>query len=468
MKRILLISAPLEESFKLKNISDDENSYSLGLGYLHSVIEKSGYAIKTKNYNTSDEVASLNDIREEISGFNPDYLLMQLFSMNRVTSYKVFKIAKELKNDIKVIIGGVHATIMYEQLLNNFDIDYAVLGEGEKTIVELLRALDKAEDTSKIRGISYRRNGQVVKTEERELVENLDELPFPKHELFITSKRKMACILTSRGCPFKCSFCCLHTISKRIYRKRSVDNIIKEIEYILSAFKNINSIQIADDTFTLDVERAMEFCKEIVKRNIKVKLSCSARIKPSSKEMFKLMEEAGFVSIGFGLETGSEKLLASIHKNITREDVKETFRNLTKVKKISITLYMMLGFPGESDKTVEESVNFLKELYKIRKFGVYGVAILWVYPNTEVFDLMKEKRLIGDDYWLSDKEVPYFTVEHSYQDLLRLKAKMTSGFFAIRGRAFFVYKGFVYLLKSPVQTVKKVFSLTNFRSSRWN
>lgn len=348
MNKVLLISTAFEEKFKLTSISDSENSYSLGLAYLHSVIENAGYDIRTRNYNTFDYNLSFEDIKSNLINFNPEYLLMQLFTMNRVSSYKIFELARKLNKNVKIIIGGVHSTIMYVQLLKEFEIDYVVLGEGEETIVELLNTLDQGKDISSVKGIAYKANEVIVKNQDRELNTKLDLLPFPKHELFVSSKRKMACILTSRGCPFKCSFCCVHSISRQVYRTRSVDSVVEEIKHIKKKFENIEVIQIADDTFTLDQKRVIELCKEIIKNNINVKFTCSARIKPANLEMFEAMEEAGFTDIGFGLETGSKKLLKSIHKNITPEDVKETFKTLKKIKGITPNLYLMIGFPGEN------------------------------------------------------------------------------------------------------------------------
>lgn len=229
MKKVLLISPSFQKNVQVKSVN---NSYGMGLIYLHSVIEQAGYNIKTKSYNNMDEQIAKNDICNELINFKPDYLLIQMFTMNRIAGYNIIKYVRKNNINVKIIIGGVHATIMYEQLLNEFDIDYIVLGEGEETIIELLIAIDKKKDVSCIKGISYKNNGSVVRNGERDLIQDLDSLPFPNHELFITPKRKMACILTSRGCPFKCSYCCLHTISKRIYRRRSVNNVVDEIEYI--------------------------------------------------------------------------------------------------------------------------------------------------------------------------------------------------------------------------------------------
>ena len=455
MGKIFLISTYFEEKFKLKSIRDESNSYSLGLAYLHSVIKEAGYNIITKDYNTANDKLSFEDIKSNLINFNPDYLLMQLFTMNRVSSFKIFKLARELNKDIKIIIGGVHATIMYVQLLKKFDIDYVVLGEGEETIVELLNTLNKKKDINNVKGIAYKVNGNIVKNKDRELNKNLDKLLFPKHELFIKPKRKMACILTSRGCPFKCSFCCLHSISKRIYRTRSVMNIVDEIEHIKDKFGNIKVIQIADDTFTLDRQRVIDLCREIIKRNIKVKFTCSARIKLASLEMFEAMEEAGFTDIGFGLETGSRKLLNSIHKNITPEDAIETFKALRNIKGITPNLYLMTGFPGENISTVNETIDLLKELYKIKPFKQGGISRLWVYPNTEVYELLKVKGAINDEYWLTDGIVPYYTLENSDSEIERFRIKITVAYFKIKGKWYLFFKIVEGIFKKPISTVRK-------------
>lgn len=416
MKKVLLVSPPLQVNTQVRS---KDNSYGLGLGYLHSVLEREGYAIRTFSYNNCDPVEARKAVTAELLDFKPDFFLVQIFTMNRGESFCFLKMAKAIRPGIKIIVGGVHASIYPGQMLENFPVDCVVIGEGETTIVELLKTLSDGRDPAGVKGIAYKNEGRVVITGEQPLIEDLDALPFPKHELFMTPEREMACILTTRGCPFKCSFCCLHTISKRKFRKRSAKNAVDEVEYIVNTFKNIKSIQIADDTFTLDPQMAMDFCREIVRRKIKVQFLCSARIKPASVELFKLMEEAGFKSIGFGLETGSAKLLKSIHKNITREDVLETFKML-KGSNINIITYLMVGFPGENKETVAETIDLIKKLQKIKYFEFAGVARLWVYPNTEVYEQLRAADRIDDSFWLTDKDVPFFTLEHTAEDLERM------------------------------------------------
>ena len=448
MEKVFLVSPALQENTQAYS---RDNSYGLGLACLHAVIEKAGYQIKTVCYNNTPLIESEAELIIELKAFDPDFLLIQVFTMNRVAAYRLIKMAKSINPGVNIILGGVHASIYPSQLLENFPVDYVVIGEGEATIVELLSTLSAGRDPSGIRGIAYKKEGRVVITEERPLIEDMDSLPFPKHELFMTPERKMACILTTRGCPFKCSFCCLHTISKRKFRKRSAKNAVDEVEYIVNTFKNIKIIQIADDTFTLDPQMAMDFCREIVRRKIKVQFLCSARIKPASVELFKLMEAAGFKSIGFGLETGSAKLLKSIHKSITREDVIETFKMLKDIN-ISISTYLMVGFPGENKETVSETIDLIKKLQKIKYFEFAGVARLWVYPNTEVYEQLRDAGMIDDSYWLTEKDVPFFTLEHSEEELETMVTRIALS--CMPGRQW--VKRIIHELLHPSATAKKV------------
>ena len=427
------------------------NSYSLGLAYLHAVIENAGYDIHTENYNNVPIIEAEMLFQTMLKKISPDFLLIQVFTMNRVATYRLIKMARQLCPDMRIIVGGVHASIYPKQLIENFDIDCVVIGEGEVTIVELLSALSGGASLHCIKGIAYKKNGEIIRNDDRPLIEDIDSLPFPRHELFISPEREIACILTSRGCPFKCSFCCLHTISKRRFRMRSATNVADEVEYIIKKFPNIKVIQLADDTFTLDLMRAMEFCREIIRRNIKIKFQCSARIKPASVELFALMEKAGFVAIGFGLETGSSKLLKSIHKNITRDEVIKTFEMLKNFN-IDIATYLMVGFPGENNETISETIDLIKRLQRIKYFEFAGVARLWVYPNTEVYDLFNTSGYINDGYWLTERDVPFFTLEHSEDELEQMVTRITLACQPFRQWAKQILSEFFH----PVSAIKKI------------
>lgn len=451
-KSVFLVSPSIQENVQLH---DKNNSYGLGLGYLHAVIETAGYLIETKCYNNDSYLSSLATFEEKFREMMPDYLLVQMFTMNRVMSYRTIKLAKSIKPDLVIIAGGVHASILYQQLLENYPIDAVVIGEGEETIIELLNAFDNGATLHPVKGIAYKDAENIRVNSPRELIADLDSIPFPRHDLFINPERELACLLTTRGCPFRCNFCCLFTITKRKYRRRSAENVIAEIAHIVEKFPQIKTIQLSDDTFTLDLPRAIAICNEISRRKFPVQFTCSARFKPASRELFQAMEKAGFSDIGFGLETGSEKLLKSIHKNITQQDVLETFE-MIRDSKIKVTTLMMVGFPGESDETVSETISLIKKLQKIKYFEFGGVARLWVYPGTEVYDIMKEKGLIDDSYWLTDQDVPHYTADHSLKKLSEMVIRISLSCMTKRQLARRIFSAFT----APKESIKSIYSKT--------
>jgi radical SAM superfamily enzyme YgiQ (UPF0313 family) len=306
---------------------------------------------------------------------------------------------------------------MYEQILDKYPFLTIVLGEGEITFSELL---DNKKALEHIDGIAFNCDGRIIKTKERALLENLDELPFPKHEVFFNEIRRSGCILTSRGCPFTCTFCCLCSISQRKVRYRSVANVVDEIIYMTNTFIEMTSVWIHDDSFLLNNNRVIEFCDEIVKRGIKKEFICSGRMKPLSQKMIVAMEKANFKHVLFGLESGSEEILRTSRKAIKKEDAINAFKLFAK-SPIKATAFLIVGLPGETIETVKETIELYQTLQKIKYSIVGDIGILFVYPGTEVYEIAKRKGIIDDGYWMTDKNIPYFTAEHSIETLYEFK-----------------------------------------------
>ena len=311
---------------------------------------------------------------------------------------------------------------MYEQILNKYSYLTAVIGEGEFTFQELISAFENNSDLSNIDGIAFYdfEHKRLIKTKNRELIQDLNSLPFPKHEDFFNNKRKTAGLLTSRGCPHRCSFCVLDVVSKRKVRFRSVENVILEIEHLVASFNTLDTIWIHDDSFLLDNQRAINLCNEIVKRNIKLKFVCSTRFKPISKEVVEALEKAGFELVLLGLESGSAKILKSCHKGITKKDAEETYR-LFAASSIDTVCFIIVGLYGEDDDTISETIQFIQKLQKIKYTFFDDIGVLAIYPGTEIYDIAKENGFISDEYWMTDKSVPLFTVEHSSDKLMEYK-----------------------------------------------
>ncbi|MEK6848633.1 MAG: radical SAM protein [Nanoarchaeota archaeon] len=447
--KIFLLETPVEEKNKARTVGPNE-TYPLGMAYLDTVLKKEGFEVRTIDFANWDDEKAMNKIEEIIVEFKPNIVGFSVMTMTRVSTYRAIKKIKEINKDIKIILGGMHPTMMYEQLLLNFPIEAVVIGEGEITTVELANALMQNKSLTKIRGIAYKNGPKVMVTPERDLIQDLDSLPFPNHEAFMNSKRIGVCILSTRGCPYQCSFCCLHEITRRRYRKRSVSNVIAEIEYILNRFPQIKEVEFSDDTLTLDEDRVIEFCKEVVKKRInhRIKFICSGRIKPCSYELLSWMAQAGFREIRFGIETGSRELLKNIHKNVTPEDIIETFKICAHFKdKIKFVKFLMVGFPGETWDTVNETIQLTNELHKHVPMDFFCATVLWVYPGTEIYNLMKSEGDIDDNYWLTDKPCPRYTKEYTESE----QSKMADHI-AFMGA---LNRGIPYLVQRVLRKIKE-------------
>ena len=285
--KILLVTPGFEGISKNKLAkTSEEMHYPVGLAYLHSYLESKKNAVKTLSLNHKTYEESLRITNKCIEEFSPDIIGMQVLTATRISVYKLIENISRNYPGIKIILGGIHATIMYKQLIEKYPFVIVVLGEGEVTMGELSKELlKKKPNLKKIKGIAFSFKKEVVRTERRELIKDLDSLPFPNHKQFIQDKkRKSACLLTTRGCPFACSFCCLNPESKRIVRFRSPKNVVDEIEYIVQNFPHIKSVFIHDDSFFIDNQRVMEICDEIVKEKKKVFLIGSGGLKTFQKK----------------------------------------------------------------------------------------------------------------------------------------------------------------------------------------
>lgn len=430
-KKVLLVTSSFEDislitasSRQGKGLKIDENThYPLGLAYLHSYLENKGNYVKTLFLNHINYFECFAKVKEEIKNFSPEFIGFQMLTANRVSTYELIEYVHVNYPRVRIVLGGVHATILYKQLIEKFPYLIVVIGEGEITFSELIKELSKKRSNlGNIAGIAFCSGSQVIVTKQRGLINNLDQLPFPKHEIYFESKnRKRGNILTIRGCPFNCSFCCLDTLSRGKVRKRSVGNIITEIEWMVKKFPTMDTIWIHDDSFLLDNKRVINFCDEVVIRKIKLNFICSARVKPLSEQMIKKMEKANFKLILIGVESCNEDILRKCHKGITKNDILNAVKLFSK-SKIMLSIFLIVGLPGEDIKTIKETIAFTKKLQKIKYFYFSeDVAVLTVYPGTEVYELARVIGAINDDYWLSKDPTPLFTIENNKEMLFYFK-----------------------------------------------
>lgn len=416
---------PLHQERDGKKVSQEtidtitrEEAYPIGLAYLYSYLKKHRYLPKMLHLNYYYEEDCYKKILKTIDQELPDFVAFQVLTSNRTSTFKAIEKIHLMYPKIKIILGGIHATLLYKDLIKRFPFVFIVLGEGEETLVELLNEFQKKKPNyKKIKGLFYFQGGKAIMNPIRPLIEDLDSLPFPAHNQFINKNVKKAYILTSRGCPFKCSFCCINPHTKRRVRFRSVKNVLAEIDELIKDFPWLDEIWFYDDTLFLDNKRVIEICKGIIKRKLKIEFTCVGRVKPISKDLVPYLKKANFKSLLLGVESGSEEVLAKTGKGITTKDVEEAFKKF-KYSKINLKPFHIIGLPGENLKTAIESAKFFRKLQKI-KYDYYGntVNYLKVYPGTKVYELAKEKGAIDDNYWNGIESCPFFFVENTPEEL---------------------------------------------------
>lgn len=223
-----------------------------------------------------------------------------------------------------------------------------------------------------------------------------------------------------------CTFCCLNPVSKRKVRYRSVGNVVCEIQYLIDSFPNLKTIWIHDDSFFLNNQRVIEICDEIIRRGIKMQFVCSGRAKPVSQEMVFKLEQAGFVLVLIGLESGDRYVLEKCNKHITREDICNAVKMFAKTQ-IELALFLIVGLPGECETSIWNTMQFIHHLQKIKYVFFRDIGVLAVYPGTVVHEIMKAAGKIDDDYWLTDRPTPFYTVNHTEEDLMRMKNTLLDG-----------------------------------------
>lgn len=432
--KIMLVSSSFEEvslmtaETKLKagiKLSE-ESHYPLGIAYLHSYLESYGHEVRSLCLNSHAYEHCLETVIKTIEEFSPDVIGLQLLTPNRVSSYRIIEYVREKYPNIHLIVGGVHATVMFRQILERYPFLIVVRGEGEITLEELVRGLlTGAPHLDAIDGIAFNRNGAIHTTNERQLIGDLDMLPFPRHDMFFNEDRTLGCLMTTRGCPFSCSFCCLRSISRKAVRHRSVKNVVDEIEYMAKTFPRLTTIWIHDDSLFLDNARAIQICDEIIRRKIKMEFIGSGRVKPLCKELVRKLEQANFSKVLVGLESGDEGILRSARKAITQQDVINAFK-LFADSSVDLFALLIVGLPGETHATIMTTVDFVQKLQRIKyiHYDQASVGLLTVYPGTEIYEISKTKGMIDDTFWLMDKPTPLFTVENDREQLFRFKEIM--------------------------------------------
>jgi len=369
------------------NKQTSELGMSLGIGYLASFVSQNNDVnVKIIDTGVSTE--------KELNTFLQKGYDAVGFSVTSRTYREAIKIAERYcqnHHDVPIIFGGPHVSIMMQDIMQDPVIDLAVYGEGEITFNEIINLvikripLSNIEAFSKIEGLIFRKPDGVVVNPPRPLISDLDTLPFPAHHLFPLKRYDGKIpMITSRGCPFSCSFCAASQIWGRKWRPRSPKNIIEEIKYILKEFGTY-PIDFHDDSFNIDLKRVDTLCDEFLRNNIKVPWGVRGfRVDRINDQIAAKMHRAGCTHLAIGIESANPQILKRIGKRETVEEIANGIKILRSAS-IKVTGQFMIGNQGETLETVKESIEFAK---KNLSKAFFGTAV--PFPKTGLWDYVKE------------------------------------------------------------------------------
>lgn len=364
----------------------------MGLALIAAILEKEGYEVTVIDAN------ALNLRPSEVTPLITGADVVGLTAMTP-TIGQAISIARHLKPanpNLTIILGGAHATLLpAETLATAPEIDIIVKGEGEKTIVTLLQALAEKQALDDIAGISYRQDGQIIHNPLPSTNVDLNSLPFLAYHRLPWRKYRphpphgraypFAAIITSRGCPYHCSYCS-KPIFGSVFRAQNPERVVDEITYYQQRF-GIKEIAFYDDVFTLNKKRAAAIADEIIKRGLKIDWTCETRVNLVDRELLHHIKQAGCYAIAYGIESASPDILNTLDKGITLEQVEEAVQTSREVGLQTIG-YFMLGSPGESQETISQTIQLAKRL----KLDFAQFAITTPFPGTRLHELYRESQ----------------------------------------------------------------------------
>lgn len=341
---------------------------------------------------------TIEEIVDYIKDCQPDVLGISVVTKRLYSMYVISKKIKEILPNTQVVAGGPHINCFPTETMELGTLDYMLTGYGEKKFPQLIEAIDKGEDSlfEAIPGLYYKVEGRIKVNLPDSNPVNLDELPFPNRSLInledyftAADKVKMTTMYSSRGCPYRCTFC---DVQEKAFHYRSPKKIVDEFESI--AALGIREVHIFDDTFNLNRQRVIDMCREILKRGINISWSARVRAYPFDREMVLLMKQAGCRRLHVGVEALDPYILEVIKKKITLEQIFDFFALSNKFK-IDTLAYFILGFPQETE---EYRKTLFKRIASLNPTYVY-VNILYPIPKSEFYSDLLKKGIFKEDHW---------------------------------------------------------------------
>jgi len=383
--RVLFIYPDISSSFS--------HTFHYGIGSLGAILKKAGHEVELIHAKSD---LTRNSIAAKIQEYSPDLVAITATTPQFPFAVKYAQWVKEASSCL-VICGGAHPTLAPDEVISNPAFDVICLGEGEQPLLEYVHALSEGNDRFDIENLWFRNNGRIIKNKMRPLQQDLDTLPFP-YRKFDSELRvsRVGDIMAGRGCPYKCTYCCnnsfkmLHGKSDSYVRYRSVENVLQEIEALISCY-HVNSFDFHDDTFTLKRKWLSEFCKQYSSR-FSLPFVCNGRPETLKRDVLRMLKEAGCKMVRIGVESGNERIRKDVlGRNISNGDLLRVF-NEAKDLGLQTSAFNMMGIPGETVEHLQETIDFNKKLNPSRAV----VSVFYPYPLTRLHEKCLQNGMISN------------------------------------------------------------------------
>lgn len=418
----------------------NNNIPPLGILSIAGFLKDKDFSVKAWDPSLKDK-----DFIVEIKQFNPDIIGVSLMTAQVLRAKEIIHLLRDKIPLATYICGGSHVSALPEESLRSLNADVAVVGEGELTMYEFCRHYREGGNWQKVRGIFYLLDGRVISNLGRELIDDLDSLPFTGREFLSTPFDwylippgvirggffpQTTTMMTSRGCPYNCVFCASQIIFGHQFRRRSVENVIEEIGYLKNKY-GVKGVWFLDDTFTFDRGWVKQFCSVLTEQGINITWSCQTRADALDIELLRRMKSAGCVQVEIGVESGSDKVLKALSKGTRVKDIEEKFIQIKQVG-LRVMANFMIGNPGEKVTDIMFTCQTAKRLRP--NFVKFNVCT--PYPGSRLYQIAQEKGWLiekhtnfGVDWSEQFTQSPVMYIDIEPQQLLRLRAQLQNRFF---------------------------------------
>ena len=399
--KLLLIDPPFKSFAGIFSLY-----FPLGLTYLAGAAKKAGYecsildmdAAEPKegslNYSReyehySNYITAINDpahptwqlMRRLVVEQKPDFIGITALTTKFGSVIQTARFCREVLPQVPIIVGGAHASTMPDLTASIPEVDFVLRGESDETLPELLKTIESHGDLSKVGSLTWKNAGKIVHNPDAPFTQNLDSLPLPDRSALLNpehySSEDMGVMLTSRGCPFRCSYC-FHMWERRV-RFRSVESVIEEIEQVHREF-GTTQFSLKDDSFTVRRSHVINLCQAFKKLPFKITFNCTTRVDLLDDELLAIMKDAGLAQLSVGIESGSASILKETDKDITHEQILKAAEMLNR-HHIFWTGYFMIGLPTETEEDIEKTIAFLRRA----KPYYAGLGVYNPFPATKLF-----------------------------------------------------------------------------------